>query len=141
MELRCPQEGEQKGPSSGITTFKEGSYANISCITVYVHVCAYVRRPLLGVGQRWVGAAGAERGYPEPFVLLERPAQNPGCSCVVAWPCSSGAFFGFFVFLAVSSLCTPLTPPLDPPLEPLDTLDPPWTPGLHPQTLFADCVL
>ena len=28
--------------------------------------------------------AGTERGYPEPFVLLEPPAQNPGCSCVVA---------------------------------------------------------
>ena len=27
--------------------------------------------------------AGTERGYPEPFGLLEPPAQNPGCFCVV----------------------------------------------------------
>ena len=29
------------------------------------------------------GLAGTERGYPEPFGLLEPPAQNPGCCCVV----------------------------------------------------------
>ena len=33
-----------------------------------------------------VGTWRAPKGgrYPEPFVLLEPPAQNPGCSCVVA---------------------------------------------------------
>ena len=34
-------------------------------------------------GGGWA-TAGTERGYPEPFVLLEPPAQNPGCCCVVA---------------------------------------------------------
>ena len=32
-------------------------------------------------------------GYLEPFVLLEPPAQNPGCSCV-----SPERFSDFFVF-------------------------------------------
>ena len=38
--------------------------------------------PPSNFGEGWA-TAGTEKGYPEPFVLLEPPAQNPGCSCVV----------------------------------------------------------
>ena len=31
-------------------------------------------------------------GYLEPFVLLEPPAHNPGCSCVLGLTDSSGTF-------------------------------------------------
>ena len=63
-------------------------------------------------------AAGAERGYPEPFVLLEPPAQNPGCSCVVAQPQLQN------VFLQNSCCCHPCPCPwtrmrLDPASTPL----------------------
>ena len=34
----------------------------------------------------------APRGYLEPFVLLEPPAHNPGCSCVMGLTDSSGTF-------------------------------------------------
>ena len=34
----------------------------------------------------------APRGYLEPFVLLEPPAHNPGCSCVLGLTDSSGTF-------------------------------------------------
>ena len=37
-------------------------------------------------------AACAEGGYLEPFVLLEPPAHNPGCSCVLGLTDSSGTF-------------------------------------------------
>ena len=55
----------------------------------------------LEIGAGGWATAGTERRYPEPFGLLEPPAQNPGCCCVVGQPYSSGAFFWFFVFLAV----------------------------------------
>ena len=41
--------------------------------------------------------AGTERGYPEPFGLLEPPAQNPGCCCEVGHTVPE-RFSGFFVF-------------------------------------------
>ena len=37
-------------------------------------------------------AACAEGGYLEPLVLLEPPAHNPGCSCVLGLTDSSGTF-------------------------------------------------
>ena len=41
----------------------------------------------------WEGR-GVRRGggYLEPFVLLEPPAHNPGCSCVTGLTYSSGTF-------------------------------------------------
>ena len=46
----------------------------------------------------WEAAAGAESGYLKPLVLLEPPAQNPGCSCVRGFTYSSATFSDFFVF-------------------------------------------
>ena len=40
----------------------------------------------------WEGR-GVRRGvYLEPFVLLEPPAHNPGCSCAIGLTYSSGTF-------------------------------------------------
>ena len=39
-------------------------------------------------------------GYLEPFVLLEPPAHNPGCSCALGLTDSSGTFVSFFVVTA-----------------------------------------
>ena len=35
---------------------------------------------------------GVRGGYLEPLVLLEPPAHNPGCSCVLGLTDSSGTF-------------------------------------------------
>ena len=51
----------------------------------------------------------APRGYLEPFVLLEPPAHNPGCSCVIGLTDSSGTFVSFFAEALA------LHPPLDAP--------------------------
>ena len=81
-------------------------YTKMINLNVFVgQLCWLVRRPLSGVldtvgrlpsyhveiGEGGV-AAGTEKGYPEPFVLLEPPAQNAGCSCVFShrMPPSSG---------------------------------------------------
>ena len=61
-------------------------------------------------GRGWA-TAGPERGYPEPFVLLEPPAQNPGRCGVVR---------SVFLVLRV------LNP--DAPKTSWTALDPPWTP-------------
>ena len=76
-------------------------------------------------------AACAEGGYLEPFVLLEPPAHNPGCSCV---------YWDVCLILSLEPL--PRTPwtlswtpldPLDPPTPPfLDPLKPPYTQTLNP---------
>ena len=68
------------------------------CIYVYIYIQICIQKPPnlgwrvghLGVltspfpppNEGWA-MAGTERGYPEPFVLLEPPAQNPGCCGVV----------------------------------------------------------
>ena len=85
----------------------------LKCIASY-----YIRRPLGGVLDTvgrfnhleigWA-AAGAERGYPGPFVLLE---QNLGCSCVVASHTAPSVFLVFF--------CLDLPGRPGPPLDPLD---------------------
>ena len=46
----------------------------------------YIRRVLDGVKAGWReggGTASTEGGYPEPFGLLEPPAQIFGCCCVI----------------------------------------------------------
>ena len=44
-------------------------------------------------------AACAEEGYLEPFVLLEPPGHDPGCSCVISLTYSSGTFVLFRVLV------------------------------------------
>ena len=39
----------------------------------------------------WEGRGGRRGGYLEPFVVLEPPAHNPGCSCVLGLT-DSGTF-------------------------------------------------
>ena len=56
----------------------------------------------------------APRGYLEPFVLLEPPAHNPGCRCVLGLTDSSGTlvyFFMFYGWLQRLWPCTPLDAP------------------------------
>ena len=57
-------------------------------------------------------------GYLEPFVLLEPPAHNPGCSCVLGLTYSSGTFVPFFVFTAGCKASGPPGPPLHPAWNP-----------------------
>ena len=104
-----------------------------------------IRRPLNGVLDTWRfnlplslsnngkggwATAGTERGYPEPFGVLEPPAH------------SSGAFFWFFrgfgCFPAKTS-GAPLNPPynpLHPPQTPLHLPGPPCTPPPHPSSFL-----
>ena len=74
--------------------------------------------PLLHLARATAGTKGGR--YPEPFVLLEPPAQNPGCCCVAAEPYSSGAFFRVERFSAQNfwTALDPLDPPLKPPAPP-----------------------
>ena len=60
----------------------------------------------------WEGR-GVRRGggYLEPLVLLEPPAHNPGCSCVLGLTDSSGTFVSFFVFYGWLQRLWPCTPP------------------------------
>ena len=94
------------------------------------------------VGPPGKAAAFAQGGYLEPFVLLEPPAENPGCSCVVAHIQLRNVFLIFSCFTAVAKVWTPTRlealeppgPPLDPPGPPgclLDSLDA-LEPCLHP---------
>ena len=67
----------------------------------------------------WEGPRRALRGgYLEPLVLLEPPAHNPGCSCVLGLTYSSGTFVSFFVFTAGCKASGPPGPPLHPPWNP-----------------------
>ena len=69
------------------------------------------------------GGAGTGRGYPEPFGLLEPPAQNPGPPPFIL------AFSSFFVFLTFFAMPQrSWTPPWTPPASPLDPLDNPGPP-------------
>ena len=52
------------------------------------------------------------------MVLLEPPAHNPGCSCVLGLTDSSGTFVSFFVFTAGCKASGPPGPPLHPPWNP-----------------------
>ena len=47
------------------------------CLCLSIYLTTYYTQ--IGGG----ATAGTERGYPEPFGLLEPPAQNPGCCCAV----------------------------------------------------------
>ena len=79
-----------------------------------------------------MGTAGTERGYPEPFGLLEPPAQNVGCCCHTV----PERFSGF----PPKTSGLPLDPPwnpLDPPQTPLDPLNPPTTPLILAFSGFA----
>ena len=70
----------------------------------------------------WEGR-GVRRGggYHEPFVLLEPPAHNPGCSCVLGLTDSSGTLSNFSCFTAG---CPPdLSCPPGTAWTPLDSLD------------------
>ena len=81
--------------------------------------------------EAWKAAACAEGGYLEPFVLLEPPAHNPGCSCVTGLTYSSGTFVEIFVFVAGCKASGPLDPPCTPEnVWKSLVLDPPtaWTP-------------
>ena len=71
----------------------------------------------------------AERGYPEPFGLLEPPAQNIGCCCVAGY--SFGAFFWFFRVSRFSPKTSgpPLDPLWTPPGPPLELPAPPPSPS------------
>ena len=67
----------------------------------------------------WEGR-GVRRGggYLEPLALLEPPAHNPGCSCVLGLTYSSGTFVSFFVFTAECKASGPPGPSLHPPWNP-----------------------
>ena len=100
------------------------------CIYVYTYEYIYSRRPLGGVLDTCFPPPNTERGYPEPFGLLES-----GTSCTKSWMLLRRAshtvperFSGFFVAVFLPKISGP---PLNPPQTPLDPLDnprPPWTP-------------
>ena len=67
-------------------------------------------------------AACAEGGFLEPFILLEPPAHNPACNCVIGLIYNSGISY----LSCQNSAGPPLRNPLDLLLETRETSAPSW---------------